>query len=56
MKTIDLHDLFTNEELESVTSILLEAFSRQYGYVPEIFEIETNILFEGGSNEIITNI
>tara|TARA_Y100000401_G_scaffold46551_1_gene35794 strand:- start:414 stop:572 length:159 start_codon:yes stop_codon:yes gene_type:complete len=43
---IDLHDLFTSDELESVTDIFLEALSRKHGSVPEIFEIETNIIFE----------
>ena len=45
-KKIDLYDLFTKDELESVTNIFTEAFSRKHGSVPDIFEIETNIIFE----------
>ncbi len=46
LQTIDLYDLFTSDELESVTDIFTEAFSRNHGSVPDIFEIETNIIFE----------
>ena len=46
MEKIDLYDLFTSDELESVTNIFMEAFSRKNGSAPEIFEIETNIIVE----------
>lgn len=45
-KKIDLYDLFTSDELDNVTTIFLEALSRKHGFVPEIFEIETNIIFD----------
>ena len=48
MEKIDLYELFTSEEIESVTNIFLEAFSRTHDSVPEIFEIETNIIFDNG--------
>ena len=51
MKKIDLYDLFTKDELESVTDIFTEAFSRKHGSVPDIFEIETNIIFESEKKE-----
>ena len=43
---IDLYDLLTDDELESVTNIFLEALCREKGITPEVFEIETNILLE----------
>jgi len=48
VEKIDLWDLFTKDELESVTNIFSEAFSREHGSVPEIFAIETNIIIESG--------
>lgn len=49
---IDLYTLFTSDELENVTDIFLEAFSRKHGSVPEIFEIDTNIIFESNKRFI----
>ena len=46
MEKIDIYELFTSEELESITNIFLEAFSRKHGSVPDIFEIETNMIFD----------
>ena len=43
---IDLYELLTNDELEEVTNIFLEALAREKGIQPEVFEIETNILLE----------
>ena len=43
---IDLYELLTNDELEEVTNIFLEALTREKGITPEVFEIETNILLE----------
>ena len=45
-RKIDLYDYLTDDELESVTNILLEALAREEGITPEVFEIETNILVE----------
>ena len=43
---IDLYDLFTPDELDQVTNIFLEALARSECIVPEVFEIETNIIVE----------
>ena len=45
-RKIDLYDYLTDDELESVTNILLEALAREEGITPEVFEIETNIYVE----------
>ena len=45
-QTIDLYDYLTADELESVTNILLEALAREKCIIPEVFEIQTNILIE----------
>ena len=45
-RKIDLYDYLTDDELESVTNILLEALAREEGITPEVFELETNILVE----------
>ena len=42
-RKIDIYDYLTDDELESVTNILLEALAREEGITPEVFEIETNI-------------
>ena len=47
MKTIDLYDLLTANELSQVTDILLEALAREKGITPEIFEIITKIEYVG---------
>ena len=43
---IDLYDLLTGDELDQVTNIFLEALAREKNIVPEVFELETNILLE----------
>ena len=43
---IDAYELLTEDELESVTNILLEALAREKCIIPEVFEIQTNILIE----------
>tara|TARA_B100000405_G_scaffold223037_1_gene158657 strand:- start:870 stop:1034 length:165 start_codon:yes stop_codon:yes gene_type:complete len=43
---VDLYDLFTKDERESVTNIFLEAYCRKHGSAPEVFGIETAIVFE----------
>lgn len=45
-QTFDLYDAFTDEELETVTDIFLEAFHRQNNTNPEVFEIVTNIIID----------
>ena len=45
-RKIDIYEYLTDDELESVTNIFLEALAREEGITPEVFEIETNILVE----------
>ena len=45
-RKIDLYEYLTNDELEPVTNIFLEALAREEGITPEVFELETNILVE----------
>ena len=42
----DLFDAFTEDELETVTNIFLEAFTRQNNTSPEVFELVTNIIID----------
>ena len=44
--TYDLFDAFTEDELETVTNIFLEAFTRQNNTSPEVFELVTNIIID----------
>ena len=46
MKTIDLYDLLTANELSEITDILLEVLAREKGITTEIFEIITKIEYE----------
>jgi|TARA_B100001996_G_scaffold29150_1_gene22246 hypothetical protein len=45
-RKIDLYEYLTDDELEQVTNIFLEALVREEGITPEVFELETNILVE----------
>ena len=45
-RKIDIYDYLTEDELESVTNIFLEALAREEGITPEVFELETNVLVE----------
>lgn len=45
-QTYDLFDAFTEDELETVTNIFLEAFTRQNNTSPEVFELVTNIIID----------
>ncbi len=45
-RKIDLYEYLTEDELEQVTNIFLEALVREEGITPEVFELETNILVE----------
>ena len=43
---IDILNYLTDDELESVTNIFLEALAREEGITPEVFDIESNIYVE----------
>ena len=45
-RKIDIYEYLTEDELESVTNIFLEALAREEGLTPEVFELETNVLVE----------
>ena len=45
-RKIDIYDYLTDDELDQVTNIFLEALAREEGITPEVFELETNILVE----------
>ena len=45
-RKIDLLNYLTDDELESVTNIFLEALAREEGITPEVFDIESNINVE----------
>ena len=45
-RKIDIYDYLTEDELESVTNIFLEALASEEGISPDVFELETNILVE----------
>ena len=45
-RKIEIYDYLTDDELEQVTNIFLEALAREEGITPEVFELETNILVE----------
>ena len=45
-RKIDILNYLTDDELESVSNILLEALAREEGITPEVFDIETNIYVE----------
>ena len=42
----DIYDSLTESELETVTTIFLDALSRQTNIQPEVFGIETNIIVD----------
>ena len=42
----DIYDSLTPDELETVTTIFLDALSRQTNIQPEVFGIETNIIVD----------
>ena len=42
-RKIDLYELLTDDELEQVTNIFLEALAREKRLTADVFEIETNI-------------
>ena len=42
-QTFDLYNNLTDDELDQVTDIFLEALHRRNGMTPEVFEIVTTI-------------
>jgi len=46
MKTVDVYDLLTDRERETITDILMEAYVRETNESPWLFEIQTNIVVE----------
>ena len=42
----DIYDSLTPDELQTVTTIFLDALSRQTNIQPEVFGIETNIVVD----------
>ena len=46
MKTIDVWDLLTDRERETITYLLMEAYVRETNETPFLFEIQTNIIVE----------
>ena len=45
-RKIDLLNYLTDDELDQVTNIFLEALAREEGITPEVFDIESNIYVE----------
>jgi hypothetical protein len=46
MKTIDVWDLLTDRERETITDLLMEAYVRETNESPWLFEVQTNIIVE----------
>ena len=46
MKTVDVYDLLTDRERETITDILMEAYVRETNESPWLFEVQTNIVVE----------
>ena len=46
MKTIDVWDLLTDRERETITDLCMEAYVRETNESPWLFEIQTNIVVE----------
>ena len=46
MKTVDVYDLLTDRERETITDLLMEAYVRETNETPFLFEIQTNIIVE----------
>ena len=45
-RKIDILNYLTDDELDQVTNIFLEALAREEGITPEVFDIESNIYVE----------
>ena len=46
MKTIDIWDMLTDRERETITDLLMEAYVRETNEMPFLFEVQTNIIVE----------
>ena len=46
MKTIDVWDLLTDRERETITDLLMEAYVRETNESPWLFEVQTNLVVE----------
>ena len=46
MKTVDVYDLLTHRERETIPDLLMEAYVRETNETPFLFEIQTNIIVE----------
>ena len=46
MKTIDVWDLLTDRERETITDLCMEAYVRETNESPWLFEVQTNIIVE----------
>ena len=46
MKTVDVYDLLTDRERETIPDLLMEAYVRETNETPFLFEIQTNIIVE----------
>ncbi len=47
MTVVDLYDLFTEDELNQVNELFLEAFTRKFNSIPEVHELITKIEYDG---------
>ena len=46
MKNIDVWDMLTDRERETITDLLMEAYVRETNEMPFLFEVQTNIIVE----------
>ena len=46
MKTIDVWDMLTDRERETITDLLMEAYVRETNEMPFLFEVHTIIIVE----------
>jgi hypothetical protein len=46
MKTIDVWDMLTDRERETITDLCMEAYVRETNESPWLFEVQTNIVVE----------
>ena len=46
MKTVDVWDLLTDRERETITDLLMEAYVRETNESPWLFEVQTNLVVE----------
>jgi len=46
MKTIDVWDMLTDRERETITDLLMEAYVRETNESPWLFEVQTNLVVE----------